>query len=88
MDKFILNVSHRPELVPEYINTDAVEGKADDLGAGGQGVTDHREPVEAQPAVEQVGLHPLSHQRGLADRHIAHQPRVGQLPGPTEHGAG
>lgn len=33
MDKFILNVIHRPELVPEYINTDAVEGKADDLGA-------------------------------------------------------
>ncbi len=33
MDKFVLNVIHRPELVPEYINTDAVEGKADDLGA-------------------------------------------------------
>lgn len=33
MDDFILNVIHRPELVPEYINTDAVAGKADDLGA-------------------------------------------------------
>jgi len=33
MDKFILNVIHRPELVPEYINTDAVEGKSNDLGA-------------------------------------------------------
>lgn len=32
MDKFILNVIHRPELVPEYINTDAQAGKADELG--------------------------------------------------------
>jgi hypothetical protein len=32
MDKFILNVIHRPELVPEYINTDAQAGKADEIG--------------------------------------------------------
>ena len=36
MDKFILNVIHRPELVPEYINTDAMEGKADNLRAKGE----------------------------------------------------
>ena len=32
MDKFILNVVHRPELMPEYITTDAQAGKAEDLG--------------------------------------------------------
>ena len=66
----------------------AVLLQANHLGAGGQGVADHREPVEAQPAVKQIGLDPLSHHRGLADRDIAHQPRVGQLPGFTEHSAG
>ena len=32
MDKFILNIIHRPELMPEYITTDAQAGKAEDLG--------------------------------------------------------
>ena len=32
MDKFIVNIIHRPELMPEYINTDAQAGKADELG--------------------------------------------------------
>jgi len=34
MDKFILNVIHRPELVPEYINTDALEGQKEEVGKG------------------------------------------------------
>jgi hypothetical protein len=29
MDKFILNIIHRPELVPEYIDTSAQEGKTE-----------------------------------------------------------
>lgn len=32
MDKFILNVVHRPELMPEYITTDAQAGMVEDLG--------------------------------------------------------
>ena len=66
----------------------AVLLQAHHLGAGGQGVADHREPVEHQSAVKQIGLDPLSHHRGLADRDIAHQPRVGHVPGPAESGAG
>jgi hypothetical protein len=31
MDMFVLNLVHRPELVPEYINTDAQEGKSEEL---------------------------------------------------------
>lgn len=31
MDKFILNVIHRPELVPEYINNDAQEGQTEQI---------------------------------------------------------
>ncbi len=31
MDTFILNLVHRPELVPEYINTDAQEGQSEEL---------------------------------------------------------
>ena len=56
----------------------AVLLQPDHLGAGEQRVADHREPVERQTAVEQVCLDPLRHQRRLADRHIAHQRRVGQ----------
>ena len=50
----------------------------DDFGAGEQGVADDREPVERQPAVEQVGLDPLGDQRRLPDRHVADQCRVRQ----------
>lgn len=32
MDKFILNVIHRPELVPEYIDTSAQEGQTEEVG--------------------------------------------------------
>ena len=32
MDKFILNVIHRPELVPEYINNGANEGCCEQVG--------------------------------------------------------
>ncbi len=31
MDKFILNLVHRPELVPEYIDTDAQEGQSEEV---------------------------------------------------------
>ncbi len=31
MDKFILNLIHRPELIPEYIDTDAQSGKSEEL---------------------------------------------------------
>lgn len=31
MDKFILNVIHRPELVPEYIDTSAQEGQTEEV---------------------------------------------------------
>ena len=32
MDQFVLNLIHRPELMPEYIQTDADEGKSETLG--------------------------------------------------------
>jgi len=31
MDKFVLNLIHRPELIPEYIDTDAQEGQSEEL---------------------------------------------------------
>lgn len=46
------------------------------LGAGEQGVADHREAVERQSPVEQVRLDPLCHQCRLTDRHVAHQRRA------------
>ena len=52
--------------------------KPDHLGAGEQGVADSRESEEHQPAVEQVGLDVLGHQRRLADRDVADQAGVGQ----------
>jgi hypothetical protein len=32
MDIFILNIIHRPELVPEYIDTSAQVGKTEEVG--------------------------------------------------------
>ena len=58
--------------------------EADDFRAGEQGVADDGEPVEGQPAVEQVGLHPLSGQSALPDGDVADQCRMrkrGRRPG-------
>ena len=41
--------------------------------------------MEDQPAVEQIGFHPLGRQRRLTYRHIADQGRMRQRPGRTRH---
>ena len=51
----------------------AVLAQAHHLGAGEKRVADDRETVEGHAAVEQIRLHPLGHQRGLADRDVADQ---------------
>ena len=33
MDKFIVNIIHRPEMVPEYSATVTGQGKEEDIGA-------------------------------------------------------
>lgn len=56
------------------------------FGAGVQRVPDHREAVEAQAAVEKVGLDPLGDQGGLADRHVTDQGGVRQRGAGARHG--
>ena len=50
----------------------------DDLGGRAQRVADHRRAAQHEAAVEEVGDHPLGGEGRLADRDVAHQPRVGE----------
>lgn len=52
----------------------AVTAQSHDLGAGGEGVADPGQVVQAQAPVEQVGYDVVGDQRGLADRHVGDQP--------------
>ncbi|MEE9370818.1 MAG: hypothetical protein V3W45_05025, partial [Sedimentisphaerales bacterium] len=56
MDTFVLNLVHRPELVPEYIDTEAQEGKSE-------------EPSKAEVVTESIDIFRLqqdiAHQNGL-----------------------
>ncbi|WP_217496788.1 hypothetical protein [Nocardioides jishulii] len=51
--------------------------EAHDFGAGAQGVADGRQPVEGQPAVEEVGHHASRDRGRLADGQVGDESRVG-----------
>ena len=57
---------------------DGILLQCNDFRAGGQRVADDGKAVKGQAPVEQIGHHPLRHERGLADRHIADQRGMGE----------
>ncbi len=67
---------------------DRVGPQPNHFGARIYGVTDYREPVKGETAVEQVCFDPLGHQRRLPDRDVAHQRRMRQRPRHAGHRGG